>query len=279
MLRRKLSDPYFPRYVEYGVLGGVGGNFLSSQSNGINTSMNTEKKSKPKRWIVELSEYQGEKTITVNCTQLGDGYSVKDKKRILNEWCDFLRSEPTSFRELTFGTRMPQQLFDAVSNQQDLVRLNIKWGAYKDISSIEHLQNMESLHIGSGAGVQRIEPLTRLGKLRELGVENFQKITDYSPLSSLASLRALSIEGDGLGPRYIKVESLDFLMDLPTLTSFTFLTARLKSKDYRPVLALKGLTHLTLPSHRDVRTIYDELIELPKLSTGLLVEKPDLYGR
>lgn len=217
--------------------------------------------------------------MTVNCTQLGDGYSAKDKKRILNEWCDFLRSKPTSFRELTFGTRMPQELFDAVARQKSLVRLNIKWGAYKDISSIENIGKIESLHIGSGAGVQSIEPLSRLETLQELSVENFQKIKDYSPLSSLAKLRGLSIQGDGLGPQYIKVDSLDFLMDMPKLTSFTFVTARLKSKDYSPVLSLQELTHLTLPSHRDVKKIYDELTKLPKLNTGLLVEKPELYGR
>lgn len=78
--------------------------------------------------VVEVSEYDGEDKLMINCTQLDEDYFAKDKKRILQEWCDFLVEHPDIFTELMFCTRMPQELFDAVCAQRRLKRLHIKWG-------------------------------------------------------------------------------------------------------------------------------------------------------
>ncbi len=76
--------------------------------------------------VVEVSEYDGEDKLIINCTQLDEDYSAKDKKRILQEWCDFLVEHPDNFTELMFCTRMPQELFDAVCAQRRLKKLHIK---------------------------------------------------------------------------------------------------------------------------------------------------------
>lgn len=232
--------------------------------------------------IIEVSQYQDESVLTINCTQLGDSFTPqykasKEKKRVLQEWCDFLCENPTAFEELSFGTRMPQVLFGAVCAQKRLKKLHIKWGVYPNISRLANLQNLEYLHIGSGAGVQDIEPIASLSNLVALSVENFQKINDYSIFSKLEKIESLSIEGDGLGPQYIQVDSLDFLRNMPQLRFFRFLTARLKSKDMTPLLALINAEHLTLRSSKEVKAIYEQLSTLPKLKYGLLVERPDLY--
>ena len=70
--------------------------------------------------VVEVSEYDGEDKLIINCTQLDENYSAKDKKRILQEWCSFLLENPDAFTELMFCTRMPQNLFDAVCTQRKL---------------------------------------------------------------------------------------------------------------------------------------------------------------
>ena len=62
--------------------------------------------------VVTVSEYAGEKELVINCTQLEDTYSPRDKKRILREWCEFLLENPDAFSKLVFCTRMPQELFD-----------------------------------------------------------------------------------------------------------------------------------------------------------------------
>ncbi|MCM1091003.1 MAG: leucine-rich repeat domain-containing protein [Butyrivibrio sp.] len=237
----------------------------------------------PDKAVVELAEYAGEKELTINCTQL-DGFphypkykSAREKKRVLSEWCHFLTENPNAFTSLCFGTRMPQELFNAVCEQKNLERLYIKWGVYPDISAISKLQKLEYLHIGSGAGVLSIESLSRLKNLVALSVENFQKINDYHALTALDNLELLSIEGDGLSPKYIHIESLEFLREMKQLKSLTLTTARIASKDYTPILELENLEYLRLPSYKEVKRIYEQLLKLPKLKYGWLIEKPELY--
>lgn len=158
--------------------------------------------------IVEVSEYNGETALAINCTQLGDVFTTKyktakEKKHVLQELCSFLSSNTTAFTELSFGIRMSQELFDVVCSQQNLRKLHIKLGVYPDISKIANLNKLEYLNIGSGASVQGVEPLTHLKKLVALSEENFQKIDDYGLPASLEKLESLSVEGDGHEPQYI----------------------------------------------------------------------------
>ena len=234
--------------------------------------------------VIEVSEYKGEDRLIINCTQLGDSFTPQyktqnEKKRVVLEWCEFLEQNPTAFIELRFGTRMPQELFDAVCNQKQLKRLEIKWGAYRDISAIENLKNLELLHIGSGASVESIKPLSKLENIIALSVENFQKITNYDDFSELTTLESLSIVGDGMGPQYIKIDNIEFVSKLQQLRFFRLLTERLQSKDYTPILALKNVEHLSLRSNREVSKLYNELIKLPKLKWGLLKINPKLYEK
>ena len=232
--------------------------------------------------IVEVSEYKGESTLTINCTQLGDSFTpqyktAKEKKRVVKEWCDFLTYNPTAFTELTFCTRIPQDLFDAVCAQQNLKKLHIKWGVYPDISRLAQLSKLEYLHLGSGASVESIEPIAKLNNLLALSVENFQKIDDYSPFANLKKLESLSIEGDCFAPKNIHVNSFDFLNDMKQLRYFNFLAGILKNKDYTPILNLENIEHLTLKPSKELKDLYDEIIKLPKLKYGSLVNKPELY--
>lgn len=235
------------------------------------------------RSVIEVSEYNGETALTINCTQLGDMFTpqfdtAKKKKRVVSEWIDFLSENTTAFTELNFGTNLPQELFDAICRQENLRKLNIKWGRYSDISNISNLKQLTYLHIGGGAGVQSIESLSNLENLVALSIESFHKIDDYSLLSRLKNLESLSIEGDSLSPKYISINSLDFLRDMKQLRFFRLLSARLQSKDYSPVLALENIEHLTLRSGKEVKSLYSEFIRLPKLKYGLLVEKPEIYA-
>lgn len=62
--------------------------------------------------IVEVSEYKGQRSLIINCTQLGYSFTpqyktAKQKRAVLDQWCEFLRSEPDTFNELNFCTKMP----------------------------------------------------------------------------------------------------------------------------------------------------------------------------
>lgn len=50
------------------------------------------------KWVIEVSEHNGEKALTINCTQLGDSFTpeyktAKEKNRVVQEWCDFLQKK------------------------------------------------------------------------------------------------------------------------------------------------------------------------------------------
>ena len=227
--------------------------------------------------VVEVSKYDGEDKLIINCTQLDEGYSAKDKKRIWLEWCDFLVNNPDAFTELMFCTRMPQDLFDAVCAQRRLKKLHIKWGVYPDISKLENLQELKYLHIGSSRSVSSLEPISRLVNLVALSIENFQQIDDYAPLANLKHLESLALEGDFAAPKILKVQSLEFLHYMKQLRFFSFLTAKVIDKDYSPVLELNNLEHLTLKSCKEVKQLYPQLIKLPKLKYGTVLERPELY--
>lgn len=227
--------------------------------------------------VVEVSEYDGEDKLIINCTQLDENYSAKDKKRILQEWCSFLLENPDAFTELMFCTRMPQNLFDAVCTQRKLKKLHIKWGVYPDISKLENLQELEYLHIGSGRSVSSLEPISKLEKLVALSIENFQQIDDYTPLAHLKHLESLALEGDFAAPKILKVQSLEFLRHMIQLRFFSFLTAKVIDKDYSPILELNNLEHLTLKSCKEVKQLYSQFVKLPKLKYGTVLERPELY--
>lgn len=234
--------------------------------------------------IVEVSEYNGESAIIINCTQLDDSSNSKYKtakarKNVVNERCDFLIKNPTAFTELTFCTRMPQELFNAVCSQQNLKKLYIKWGVYPDISKISNLVNLEFLHLGLGSSVGSIEPISKLENLVALTVENFQKIDDYSPLTKLKKLESLTIEGDCFAPKNIHIDSIDFLKDMKQLRFFRFFTSIVKSKDYTPLLSLENIEHLSIKPFKEVNKLYDEIIKLPKLKYGTIVFNPEFYKK
>ncbi len=223
--------------------------------------------------VVELNEFNGERKLSVNCTQLDywiqkNGKKDKDKKRILLEWCNFLKENPNAFDELYFGARMPKELFEAVCHQKQLKRLEIKWGVYDDLESIAKLTEMEFLHIGSGSAVQSIEPLTQLKNLKGLQVENFQKISNYESFSKLKSLESLFIDGDRTSPKNIRIESIDFLRKIPQLKCYRMLATILVNKDYSPILELNNLEYLAIRGRREVKKMYEDFAKLPKLKWG-----------
>ena len=174
---------------------------------------------------------------------------------------------------------MPQELFDAVCCQRNLKSLHIKWGSYESLDALTNLSSLKRLFIGSGASIKSIAPIATLTALESLAVENFQKISDYSAISNLQNLKSLEISGDGLSPKFIHIESLEFLRQMPGLSSLVILVARLKSKDYSPILSLKSLTHLSLPPQHALFGLFDELSALPNLKTGLLKERAEIYKK
>jgi hypothetical protein len=179
--------------------------------------------------ITEVSEYHGEERLCIVCTQIDHkGYSERAKKRILQEWVEFLKSHPHAFKSLHFNSRVPQSLFDAACCQLELAELRFKWGPYHDLSSLEKLSKLKHLYVGSGANVEDISVLGKMNSLVSLHLENFQRIEDYIPLSSLHYLEQLVICGPNLGTTPVK--DLEFLREMKGLHSIGLVATSLKRR-------------------------------------------------
>ena len=193
----------------------------------------------------EIKDYKGQEKLCVACTQLDSYYSDREKKRVLAEWIEFLRTNTKMFKALHFNSRVPQSLFDAACCQENLEELRFKWGAYSDLSALENLQKLNYLYIGSGASVKDISTLGKLKTLIVLYVENFKRIEDYSPLTSLENLEQLIISGSILGNTPIK--DLEFLLQMPKLLSLWIPNTTIRKKYSKDELAAlrRALSNLT----------------------------------
>jgi hypothetical protein len=90
------------------------------------------------RVVTEVADYNGEERIVLAPTQLsfdefGRDIPASRRKRIVDEWCDFLASAPTPIRSLRIASRAPKRLIAALSGQAQLRQLWVKWGDYDDV--------------------------------------------------------------------------------------------------------------------------------------------------
>lgn len=195
--------------------------------------------------IQTVDEYHGENVVVLACTDLSKAkYPTQgQRKKILNEWIDFLRSNPNAIDNLHCVTRMNQQLFDAICCQKNLFELNIKWGMYPSLSKITNLQRLECLMLCAGASTKDISPIGELTQLEALCLSTVG-VHDYSPLSHLHGLKELGIHSgmDNL----VKVNDLKFLYQLIELKNFHTTGFRLIDSDYSPVLSLDKLEFLSV---------------------------------
>lgn len=179
--------------------------------------------------ITTVTEYDGSGEACIACTQLAGRYSDSEGRKILREWIAFLCENPDEFYALHFNSRVPQGLFDAACCQHDLVELRCKWGGYRDLSSLRNLSKLRYLYLGSCPGITALAPIPELRELIVVYLENFQGVSDYSPLSGLTRLEQLVLSGPDLG--ILTVNDLDFLWDMPSLGSVWFPNIALR-RDY-----------------------------------------------
>ena len=96
----------------------------------------------------------------------------------MKEWIEALPTLDIEFLDLQ--SHVPTKLIESVSKNTKLKGLYIKWTKTKSISPIANMNNLEYLHIGSGAGIIDIDKISQLGRLKDLTLENIKKTQDYS---------------------------------------------------------------------------------------------------
>jgi len=196
----------------------------------------------------ELKEYNGEEDLCIACTQLDSHrdywhLTARERKKILQDWIDFLTNNPTAIKRLHFNSHVPQALFNAACCRQNLVELRCKWGNYPDLTPLEKLDKLNFLYLGGGR-VKDITPITKLRNLAVLELQGFRQVEDYSPLTALDKLEQLVIFPTILS--YIPMQDLEFLRDMPNLRAFSTHNVTLRRKYTRnEIAALRAdLPHL-----------------------------------
>lgn len=188
-------------------------------------------------------EYKGQTKVNIACTQVLE-ISATEQKKLIKQWVDFL---PTcqDIEMLWFTTQTTQQLFDSACKLKKLEGLNVKWSNIKNLNNITTLTNLKYLSIGSSSQIESIIPLAEMIQLEVLRIENFKKISDYSPLRTLTNLQFFSIEG-GMYTKQ-KVDTFEPFSNLTNLIYFSAIMINCADKRIDPLLKLKKLKTINWP--------------------------------
>lgn len=196
----------------------------------------------PSKIIHTVAEYDGSTQCCISCTQLQGRYSDSERKKILRDWILFLECNPTAFHALHFNSHVPQSLFDAICHQENLIELRLKWGNYANLSRLTNIKNLQYLYLGSCPDIQDLTPIIESKNLIVLYMENFKRITDYSPLHKLDKLEQLVISGPILGS--MTIQDIAFILDMPSLASVWFpdaVIAKRYTRDEREVFRTSNI--------------------------------------
>jgi hypothetical protein len=109
---------------------------------------------------------------------------------------DYFSAGPSPIQELTFVTRTPKRLFEALRGQPQLKCLQLKWGDYEDLSALEGMQELRTLVLGGASSVRTLAPLARLHKVGTLSVDSLRHAHDLSPIGLMGGVTSLDLGGD-----------------------------------------------------------------------------------
>jgi len=208
--------------------------------------------------LTQVSEYEGQPSIAVACTQLGTSFTARSAKRVVDEWVEFFQ-RPSTLTRLDFRSRTPKRLFAALAGQPQLERLHVKWGDYADLNPLRSMTGLRHLELRGASNVTDVTALTSLTQLQGLALEGFRDIADSRPLGALSSLIDLELGGNWMTPRIGRIESVRFLRTLPRLEELLLHTLVVDDLDYSPLLDLPALRSVRVMKVRGMQPGHDEL--------------------
>jgi hypothetical protein len=119
-----------------------------------------------------------------------------------------------NLEELTLHEPTPEQL-GAIGGLHALKRLRITHAKPRSIEFLRSLRSVEELVLEYVSGFGDLSPLRELKCLRSLHIENLRRVSDFTGLAGVGSLRYLGIHGtlDWKQP----IDNFEFLRGLPGL--------------------------------------------------------------
>lgn len=161
-----------------------------------------------------------------------------------------------------WANHINQETFDAITELQGIISLNINSNRIKDLSGLSNLVNLEHLGLLNMTKIESIEVLSRLTQLRTLKLENFKKISKFDVVSNLSKLEGLQIDGSMYTAQ--KIEDFDFLSDLTNLRYVTLTNTRTTNKNMDSFMGLLQLEMFQCSTNYP-NCEFQKLADLPKL--------------
>jgi hypothetical protein len=150
-----------------------------------------------------------------------------------------------NLEELTLHDPTQEQI-EAIGVLHSLKRLRVTHARPRSIEFIESMHGVEELVLEYVSGFSDLSPLRGLKRLRALHVENLRRVSDFSGLAGLDSLRYLAIHGtlDWKQP----IENFEFLRGLRGLEVLALwqIISKRAYPAMLPALSLRRLKKLKL---------------------------------
>ena len=147
--------------------------------------------------------------------------------------------------ELTFHEPKKEHLA-VLGKLTGIQRLRVSHARPRDLTFLEPLTNVEQLVLEYVSGFDSLAPLRSLPRLRALHLENLRRVSDFSGLEGIESLRYLCIDGtlDWKQP----VSDFEFCRGLPNLEVLTLwgIINKTPFPATLPLLSLRGLQKLKM---------------------------------
>lgn len=229
---------------------------------------------RPVDFIWRPNQYQGESDAHVAATQLEERVSsAAERRRILEEWIEFLSTQPTSLVRLHLVSRVPQELLDSLAGQPQLQQLHAKWGPYREVTSLGGHHHLQSLWLGGATSLRSLAPLTGLQSLTELRVDQAHRLDDPTSLGTFTRLTSLEFGNGYAGSdKSVTLSDLQWVRSLAALRTLALPGIRLLDDDLSPLLDLPKLEHLRLPLRRQFRKQVFALAEKSKVFAEIATE-------
>jgi hypothetical protein len=143
--------------------------------------------------FIRLVEEYSNQEIIKFCPSQHENATVSQQRKISTQWQSFLLTNKLLLKEVQVCTRLDQSIFDALCEQSSIESLRIKWLACKEIRNITKLIHLKKLFIESGSCIEDITPVAELKNLETLILGETVKVSDYSCLKNITSLKVLGI--------------------------------------------------------------------------------------
>lgn len=203
-----------------------------------------------RKWPVVRRTIEGTTDeICLSCTQLG--VSSYAQRKIVDEWCNYLRLETKRFRKIESVSRMNRAMLNAICHQEDLKYLFIKWLVAESIESIKQLSNLSFLYLAISPRIVEINALASLKKLKVLYLIDSASINDLFFLNSLTDLEELCIASRVYAGAKVSIKKdLTFLKNLKQLKVLKLSDLRLESFSFEWFNSFIELEHIQIQNIR-----------------------------